>query len=156
MGYLEKALHLAKLTGDETTIGRIYVNMGHANILGGDLAKAETYARRAETIFRQYSNVAELARVWGNLGIIYSRQGKWHEAISHLENSLSIWRNLKNNIDEINTLMDIIEYELARGNRHQAQVRLKEVEQLIRPDYDNVQYRHLQPHLDKLRRSLIE
>lgn len=156
LGYLEKALDQAKLTGDEITIGRIYVNMGHTHIIGADLAKAEAHTRRAETIFRQYSNAAELARVWGNLGVIYSRQGKWDEAISNLENSLAMWRNLKNNIDEINTLMDMIEYELAKGNRQQARVRIKEVDQLIRSNQDNVQYRHLQSRLDKLRHGLTE
>ena len=107
-------------------------------------------------IFRQFSNPAELARVWGNLGTIYSRQGKWNEATLHLGNSLEAWRNLKNKINEINTLIDMIEYELVRGNLQRAEIRLKEVEQLVEPDYEKAQYRHFWPRLTKYRRSLTE
>ena len=155
LAYFKKTLHLAELTGDEITIGRIYLNMGLAHIMGENFTQAETYVQLAETIFRQYANTAELARAWDSLAVIHFRRGKCAEAILLSENSLKIWQHLKNTEDGINTLMDLIEYELGRGNRQQAALRLDEVEQLIGP-LENTLYRHHLPRLVEISRSLTE
>jgi tetratricopeptide (TPR) repeat protein len=153
--YLKKALALAELTGDETSRGRIYINMGLAHIIGGNLTQAESYVLQAQTLLQKYTNTAELARAWDSLAAIYVRQGKPAEAIALSENALTVWRQLKNTEDEITTLMDLVEYELAGGNRQQAVLRLREVEHRIGPHKDTP-YRHHLPRLVAMRRSLTE
>jgi tetratricopeptide (TPR) repeat protein len=152
--YLKKALHQAKLTGEETELGRIYSNMGIAYRLSGQPMQAETKTRQAEAIFRQSSNLVGLALVWVNLGMTYIAQQKWEKAREYLEASLQACRNLKNEYGEISALLGMVEYELARGNQQQALVRLKELEYLIRQDYKNAQYNHLQRRLAKYRAEL--
>lgn len=157
LAYLEKALHLAQLSGDETAIGLIYQNMGLAQTIGGDLTQAEAYVRRADAIFRQYSNSEGLARGWHFLGAIYFQQDRRPEAILCLENALAGWRNLKNKIDEINTLLDLIEYdERAGGDQQRALARLQEAERLLGSEQANPYHRHLQLRLAEIRRSLTE
>lgn len=154
IAYLEKAFQFARLTGDETNLGRIYVNMGVAHRLKGNLAQAETYAKKAEAIFAKLSDVAELVRVRGNLGVVYRHQGRWPEAMSHLENALDTWRKLKNSVGEIDVLLDMVECELARGDRPQAMARLAAAEKLF--GKSNGSYRHFQARLAEYRRGLTE
>ena len=154
--YLQKALSQAHLTGEEMAIGTIYSNMGMVYRSNGDLAKAETYSKQAETIFQQFSNIAELARVWNGLGLIYFSQDKQSEAISYLERSLEIWHNLGDKIREIKILIDIAECEFISQNWQEAKTQLNTIQQLIGPNYDDRQYRHLQPRIEKLCRSLSE
>ena len=154
--YLEQALHQAQQAGEETEIGTIYMNMGYAHRLRGDLNRAEAYARRAETIFRKFSNLTGLAQVQDNLGVVYRHQERWSKAMLYLEQALQGWRNLGNEVGEIETLTDLIECELARGNRRQAAARLQEVERLIGPEYRRTRYDDLRRRLVKCRRSLTE
>ena len=60
--FLEKALHQAQLTGEEVISGRIYINISKACRLSGDLSEAKTYSKQVIAIFKQFSNLAELAR----------------------------------------------------------------------------------------------
>lgn len=152
--YLKKALDLAQSTRDEATAGTVYLNIGLANILTGEFTDAETHLRQAEKIFRDYANVAALARVWDSLGAVHFHQEKYTEAIAYLEQSLEIWRNLKNTEDEINTLLDLVEYNLAQKNHKQATIRLNELTRLVGPDCENKFYHHHQPRFRDLRRSL--
>lgn len=151
---LEKALHQAELTGEEAEIGAIYESMGIAHRLKGKGAKAETYIRRAEAIFRRFSNIVELARVWNNLGMACLDQGKWQEAGWYLNAALEMWRDLNNRDGEIRTLMDIVSYELARENWTEAARRLDELEHLIAQHSQGTQFHHLQLQLTRFRHSL--
>ena len=130
------------------------MNMGLAHILNQNFIEAEIETRQAETIFQRFSNITELARVWGNLGVIYFHQDKWLEAHLYLEKSLQIWRNLQRKDGEINTLMDLIELELARGRRQQALEKLKEVKILIEQEQKTGWYNYLQPRFTKYHAEL--
>jgi tetratricopeptide (TPR) repeat protein len=154
--YLERALTQTKLTGEEAEIGNICNNIGLVYGLSGDLDKAEAYAKRAEEVFRRFSNILGLARSWHNLGFVSLHQEKWAEAIHYLEHSLAIYRRLNNWEDEIGALLDIVEYELARGNQMQTAARLNEVEQLIAQHTRGRQQQYLNEHLEKYRRSLTK
>jgi tetratricopeptide (TPR) repeat protein len=149
--YLKKALHQAKLTGEKTELGTIYLNMGAAYRLSGEPTQAEAQGQRAETIFRQSSNLVGLALAWINLGMIYTAQQEWKKAKKYLETGLQACRDLKNEYGEISTLLGMVEYELARGDQQQALVRLKELEYLIKQEDKNAQYNHLQQRLAKYR-----
>jgi tetratricopeptide (TPR) repeat protein len=152
--YLKKALYQAKLTGEETELGTIYLNMGAAYRLSGEPAQAEAQGQRAETIFRQSSNLVGLALAWINLGMACIDQQKWEKAREYLEAGLDTCHNLKNEYGKIGALLGKVEYELTRGNQQQALVRLKEIESLISQDYKNAQYHHLQRHLAKYHAEL--
>lgn len=151
---LTQALQQATLAGEEAIIGRIYMNMGLAYTISRDFPAAEMYTRQAEIIFQQYSDINGLARIWGNLGVIYAHQGKWSEALLHFEKSLQTWRNLGLKEDEIMTLIDLVESEQIRDNHEQAHTYLQEVEHLLGPNRESYLYRYLQPRLTQCRRKL--
>jgi len=153
---LEKALQLAQSTGEETTtLGIIYDNMGIAHRLKGNLAEAEGYLKQAETIFRQFSNLMEQARVWYSLGLIYFSQGKESQAIALLEATLDAWRTLGNKYGEAAVLVDLVECEISRENWPKAEEYLTAVEQLISSDTRKRQSAHVeQSRLIEYRRLL--
>ncbi len=153
---LEKALQQATLTGEEAYIGKIYLNMGIVYRLRGELSQAEAYARQAEKIFRRFSNLRELANVWSNLGLACLDQGKWAEARQYLDVSLEARRKLHHQYDEIKSLIHLLEYELALGNRKKARAQLHEVERLIDPHRQVELSRHLQSLLAKYQPILAE
>ncbi len=68
--------------------------------------------------------------------------------------ALEACRNLKNEYGQIQALMGMVEYELARGNQQQAAAHLNELERLIQPHDWDAWDRHLQSLLIKYRRSL--
>lgn len=152
--YLERALIQTKRTGEEAEIGNICNNIGFAYEYRGDLDKAEVYIKEAEGVFRRFSNTLGLARSWHNLGYISLHRKKWADAIGYLEHSLAIYRRLNNWEDEIEALLDIVEYELARGNQMQAAVRLEEAERLIAQHTRGRQLQYLNERLEKYRHSL--
>lgn len=154
LNYLNQALHQADITEEKIVVGRIYTNMARAYQLAGDLVKAESYNRQAETIFQRNANFGELSRVWNGLGLIYFQQGKWSEATFYLEQSLALWRKLGIKFEEIEVLLDMGECELKRENWPAAQDRLSEIEQLIEQDAKSGQYRHLGLRLAEYRRLL--
>ncbi len=155
LAWSEKALDQAKLIGEALAIGTIYMNMGIAHRRNGDLEKAEAYYQQAGVIFRRFSNSLGLAQVWGHLGVVYLYQEKWEDAIRYMEMSLDAFRNLNNREGEIETLINIIEYELTRENRLQTVIRLREVENLIsQHTWGKEQHDYLKNHLEKYHRSL--
>lgn len=155
LGWLEKALQQAKLTGEETELGTIYMNIGTAHQLKNESAKAEMYTRRAEAIFQHFSNQKGLALVWTNLGLIFTDQKRWEEAEEYLKMALETCRNLKYEYGEIKTLMGMVEYHIIRGNQQQAVTYLNAIEQLTQPDNWERWYGHLQSLLIKYRHTLM-
>lgn len=154
LSYLEKGLQRSQQLGEIIERGTIYLNMGIALRRGGKAAEAETYARRAETIFEQTSNLGGLARVWGTLGNIYRQQRNLDAANLYLEKALQTWRNLNYQKEIVTTLLDMAEYDLVKKDRPRAAARLNEAQQLIASAHNREPYRHLQPQIEKIRRSL--
>jgi tetratricopeptide (TPR) repeat protein len=153
--YLEKALHQAKLSGEEAEIGGIYLNIGAAYRRKGEPAQAKAYARQAEAIFRRFSNLVGLALARGNLGGACLDEGKWQEARQHLQASRQACHNLGHKSGQIKALIDIVAYELTRGNWSNASRSLNELECLINQPPQGTQYHHLQSILTEYRRSLV-
>lgn len=151
---LKNALHQARITGEETELGLIYLNMAVAYRLSGEPLQAETQARHAEVIFRQSSNPDGLALAWVNLGGAYIDQKMWDKARRYLEAGLEACRNLKNEYGEIRALIGIVEYELAKDNQQLAAKQLNKLEDLFQSHNWGVRYPHLQPRLIKYRCSL--
>jgi tetratricopeptide (TPR) repeat protein len=129
--YLEKARQEARLSGAEVEMGRIFQNIGVSYRIKEELRPAEAHLRHAEQIFKKVSNLVELARVWNNLGLVYLDQGRWAKARQYLTASLDTRRKLNHFFGELYTLIHLIEYDLARGDRTQALLKLNYVEPLI-------------------------
>jgi tetratricopeptide (TPR) repeat protein len=153
--YLEKAQHLAERCGEKIELGRIYLNLGLSYISDDDPRQGEIYARRAEAIFLQFANSTELARAWNLLGMAYVHQKKWPEATDYLDRSLTQWRILQNRRGELFALVDMVEAAVARNLPKEAELRFKEVEQLLGQETGGTTPAYLQPRLAAVRRSLV-
>lgn len=150
------AVHQARLTGEESELGTIYLNMGVANRIEGELAQAETCIRQAEAIFRQYTDQLGVALAWISLGTIYTDQKKWPEAREYLEAALELCRGLKNDYCHVNALMSLVEYELTQRHRQGAAARLRELEQFIHAGKRTMCGAQLQGQLEEYHRNLSE
>jgi tetratricopeptide (TPR) repeat protein len=154
--YLEKALRQARLIGDELNLGIIYLNMGITFLLEGAFTKAEAYSRKAEAIMRRLSASYGLANTLENLGLIYLKQGRWHEARSHLGQALELWQILGNKFGEIHVKIYWAESELLQGHKTLAHRHFAELQQLLAAFDPNKKYYKLHALIDKLRHSLAE
>jgi len=154
--YTKQALHKAIATGAELTVGSIYLNMAIAYLEKGDLVTAENYIQQADTIFQRYSYTRGRALVADNLGLIRLQQGKVEEASFHLDNALSIWRNLGSRYGEATVMIDIAQSELVKENPCQAKIWLDKVLHFIRQHSHVKRDRPLQAKIDNLRRNLAK
>jgi len=153
--YLEEALRLARRTGEESLAGTICLNLALAhNRLTKDYDEAERYARQAEAICRRHADRIGQTRTWGVLGMACLGQGKIEEARRLLSVSLAQWRALPDKQGEIDVLLDMVECELAAGNREGATRRLREAESLIKQPLCSNLHRYFQPRLEACRRRL--
>jgi tetratricopeptide (TPR) repeat protein len=156
ISYLEKALELARLTGEEARIGTIYMNMGHTYRLMDEPVQAEQYGRAAEAIFQKFPNAVFQPWVWMNLGEACFDQGKWQEAELYLTQALASFRNSNYLYGEIKVMMSLVEYELARGNPSQVITYFRQGEALMRRYDPSEKYPYLKALLKKYRPSLTE
>ncbi|HEX9925127.1 MAG TPA: tetratricopeptide repeat protein [Anaerolineae bacterium] len=156
IAHLKKALQQAQLSGEESEIGTIYLNMGAAYRINGEPVKAEECAWKAESVFQRFSDPLGLAWVKHNLGLAFLDQGKWQEAKLHLETALQVWRTTTNKYWEIMTLLGLVEFELGLNNLSEAAMQLTEVEYLIIKYSQDVQDGRWRSMLEKYRRSLTE
>lgn len=154
--YLEKALHLAKQTGDEAQLGTIYMNMSIAYKLKGRLDIAERFLWQAEAIYKRFANLVGLAQIQENLGLMFLSQSNGSTAKKYLQAALQAWENLGNEYGIIRTRTHMIEYELAKGNRRQAQQQLTQIEEMINLSNQKQMAPFCQSLLAKCRRSLAE
>lgn len=152
--YLERALQLAESTGEEAEIGTIYLNLGFAYKQNGELVQAERYVGQAEVNFRHFSNSSYLTLAWASLGSIYLEQKKWRAAKRHLKTALQVSRDLKYKHGQLEALLGLAAYELARGNQYHAKEKLAEVESIIQSEAGGSRYRLQQMQLLNYRRSL--
>ncbi len=154
LAFLEKALQQARLTGEEGEIGIIYHNLGLAYWLKGDLVQAEAYSRQAKVIYRRFSDWAELADVYGDLGRILADQGRWEEANSYLNTSIEMFRTQGDRFGELKVQLYQAKYYLACGKKRRAARMLKELEPLLQHHGEAKQRRLLQGILAEYRRGL--
>ncbi|MDM8521659.1 tetratricopeptide repeat protein [Anaerolineales bacterium HSG6] len=62
----------------------------------GRFADSEALFQQAETVFCNEKNLASLARVRGNLGLLFIDKADWLEAKLYLDSSQQIWSHLDN------------------------------------------------------------
>jgi len=87
-----KALRLAKKTRDALLLGHANNAMGRLMLLKGNYTNAMNYLQTAARLFESIENRDGIARVSGNLGNLYFRQGQYEEAKSYFTESIRIGR----------------------------------------------------------------
>lgn len=153
---LKKAIHHAKQTGTEALIGTLYMNLGIAHRSLGNSTDAANYYHQAKIIFEQFSNTLDWAKLHDNLGLLYMDQRKWAEAEIYFKQALKTWQALDNQFYEIQTMIFLAEFEMARDHNKQAGDWLNETQNLLEASSETKQYRQLQARVKKIRHSLTE
>jgi len=88
-----RALKLAKKTRDVILLGKCNNSMGRLLVLKGDYINAAKYLKTAVQLFELMEEKSGIARVYGNLGNLYMRQGKYEEAKSYFIQSIELSRS---------------------------------------------------------------
>jgi tetratricopeptide (TPR) repeat protein len=140
LSHMQKALDLARLVGEETQISLIYLNIGNAYHELGDPVQAEAYARRALTLFKQFSNLLGTAQSLDALGLICLAQNKQAEAMTFFQNSLEIRREIGDKQGETGTQVNILTGYVKTEDWPQAAAQLVVVEQLMSAYNQNPQH----------------
>ncbi|MBV9396750.1 MAG: CHAT domain-containing protein [Bryobacterales bacterium] len=82
------AAKMFEAEGIELEVGRTLSSSLQALIFRGQYEEAEQWAARAETIFRRHNDRLRLARLDSNVGNIYFRRDRPHEAAARYEKAL--------------------------------------------------------------------
>ena len=153
--YLKKALDQAEKVRDEFELGIAHLNIGVALKQSGNLAKAEAHTLEAEAVFRRYSHLPERTNALENLGEIYISQGKWSDAIVHLENALTIRKSLKTDQkSELQALIYLAQCEAAQGNFQGVLDRIQEADNLLLNLGQDGNAQHFVQQLKQVSRSI--
>ncbi len=152
---LKEAVHHAKQAGEEAIIGTIYMNLGIAHRSLGDSTDAANYYHQAKIIFEQFSNTLDWAKLHDNLGLLYMDQRKWAEAEIYFKQALKTWQALNNQFYEIQTMVFLAEFEMARAQYKQAADWLKNAQHLLATSSEAKQHDQLQTRIKKIRHSLL-
>lgn len=149
--YFEQAIDLAQQLGEEALVGRFYMNLGIAYRSMGKRNQAMACYQTAQLIFQQSSNLFRQAKVLDNLGWLYIDQQHWGKAEEHFQAALQAWRQQQNRYAELQTLIFLVEFELARAMPQRVGGWLKQANQLV-ASYSGVkQYQPLLARLERVR-----
>ena len=91
----EKALLLSKRSRDALLLGRANNSLGNLLLLKGEYQDANKYLHTAAGLFESIDDKSGKAKVYGNLGNLYFRQGMYSQAKEHFVQSLEISSNFK-------------------------------------------------------------
>jgi len=95
--FAEKALSLSKKTNQVREKGKAYINLGNYSIISGDYGKALEYFRLAKERFEENNSPEhnkELARVYGSIGIVFSEQSNYAQALEYHLKALKLYESL--------------------------------------------------------------
>jgi hypothetical protein len=106
-------------------------------------------------VFHRFSNSIGLAQVQANLGLIYINQKNWPKANFYLTNSLNAWHQLGNKFGEIQVMLYLAEYELARKNQNSTLLWLNKLEQAVTQEERSTQYDFFRTQIKEYRQRLL-
>ncbi|WP_298139096.1 tetratricopeptide repeat protein [Flavobacterium sp.] len=99
LDYANKALQLSKKINHKEAEGTSYLNIGNANIILGNYSKALENFSQAQNIFENQNKTIEarkgLAKAYGSIGIIFSEQSNYANALKFYLKSVKIYEDLK-------------------------------------------------------------
>ncbi|MGZ9221499.1 MAG: ATP-binding protein, partial [Anaerolineales bacterium] len=107
-GYLEKALSIAKETGDRRLESRSLANLGYsAGLIRQDYPSAREYFEEGYAIMHEHGERAAECTALGNLGWVAGMQGDFLAARWYLEQALLAAREVGNLYLETNSLINL-------------------------------------------------
>jgi len=109
----KKALEQATLQGDDIQKAHIISNLAVAYRHKRDFKQAETLFKEIEDIHHKQDDRLRLARVWGNLGVLYCQQCLWKQAWDYTTAALEGYQTLNNQEGELECLFDLLNYGIA-------------------------------------------
>ena len=126
--YANKALKLSAKLNYPFGQANGEVNLGNASIILGDYATAKGHFEKAKSVFESLLKKEEenktfiygLARCYSSLGVIFSQEGNYHEALDNYQNGLKLYQkiNQKSSISKSYNNIGIV-YK-SRGNNAKA------------------------------------
>src|SRR5699024_8251974 len=87
LSYYQKALPLAKKSGDDVLIGIVYDNMGSIYKRKGNYQKALKFSQQALLFFNRLGNEKRVAVALGNIGSLYKELGLYDQSLSYYKSS---------------------------------------------------------------------
>jgi tetratricopeptide (TPR) repeat protein/transcriptional regulator with XRE-family HTH domain len=90
----ERALDLARETGDETELGRALLGLGIVYWHLGRTAQTLDCGQQALELYREIGDRLGQARVLGNLGNVHSQLGNYPAALNHHKRALDLFREV--------------------------------------------------------------
>lgn len=101
LDYANKALQLSKKINHKEAEGTAFLNIGNANIILGNYSKALENFSQAQIIFENQNKTIEtrkgLAKAYGSIGIIFSEQSSYANALKYYLKSVKIYEDLNDN-----------------------------------------------------------
>ncbi len=100
LDYANKALVLSRKIKHTTAEGNAYLNIGNANIILGNYPQALENFSKAQLIFESQTDKNNevkngLAKAYGSIGIVFSEQSNYANALNYYLKSVKIYENLK-------------------------------------------------------------
>lgn len=105
--FANKALELSKRINFKSAEGTAYLNLGNANIISGNYAAAMQNFTLAQEIFENESSANSnddsdikkgLAKAYGSIGIVFSEQSNYAQALKFYLKSVKIYEQLKDDV----------------------------------------------------------
>jgi tetratricopeptide (TPR) repeat protein len=119
-GYFEKALVLARQTGDRRGEGNALGNLGIVYLNLSNVRRAIEYHEQCLGLQREMGDRLGESGALGNLGLAYAALGNTQRAIGYYEQSLEIARETSNRRAEGGAIGNLGNAYLALGNARQA------------------------------------
>ena len=112
----EKALKLAQLQNDESTIAQVYMQLGNVSRNLGDYETALTYLKQSLAIRQQIGDKAGEGTTLNNMATTAHAQGDYATALTYLNRSLAIQQQIGDKAGEGATLNNLSQIFMAQGD----------------------------------------
>jgi tetratricopeptide (TPR) repeat protein len=130
--YAEKALHIAKHSGNKLQIGYGYLNLGNANIILGNYDVALECFHNAKNILEsnQTKNSSidfknALAKSYGSIGVVFSEKSNYSKALEFYRKSMKVYQTT-GKLENVGVLLNNIGIiYLSKGQENKALTNFK-------------------------------
>jgi len=132
--YTLKAEKMAKKIEYTQGLANAAINHGNVNIIIGDYAQAKRDFQKAKAYFEDFIKddqndktfIYGLARCYSSLGVIFSQEGNYYEALDHYQNGLKLYKKINNKIGISKSYNNLGIVYKSRGNNAKALEYFKE------------------------------
>jgi tetratricopeptide (TPR) repeat protein len=126
--YALKAEGLSRKIDYKNGLANAAINQGNVNIISGNYAEAKKQFKKAKAIFESALESDEenkiliygLARCFSSLGVIFSQEGNYYEALDNYQNGLELYQKINNKSSISKSYNNIGIVYKSRGNNAKA------------------------------------